>query len=124
MPFKNDRPCIDCGDETLGQRHRCEPCRRAKWRAANKRYKATEAGKAATRRAARKVRARAYRAKTDPIPVDFAGQTCAWCETAPAEVVDHVIPLAKGGDDTHMNKVPACRACNAAKSDLTPLEYL
>ena len=30
-------------------------------------------------------------------------------------VVDHIIPLAKGGTDTLTNKQPAHRACNRAK---------
>lgn len=32
-------------------------------------------------------------------------------------VVDHVIPLARGGEDTLTNKQAAHRACNRAKSD-------
>ena len=43
-----------------------------------------------------------------------------------AYVVDHVIPLAKGGPDTIANKAPAHRACNRTKSDrvntVQPLE--
>ena len=31
--------------------------------------------------------------------------------------VDHIIPLAKGGEDVLDNKQPAHRACNRAKSD-------
>lgn len=34
-----------------------------------------------------------------------------------AYVVDHIIPLAKGGDDGLANKQPAHRSCNRAKSD-------
>lgn len=32
-------------------------------------------------------------------------------------VVDHVIPLNRGGTDTLANKQPAHRTCNRAKSD-------
>lgn len=32
-------------------------------------------------------------------------------------VVDHVVPLARGGRDDITNKAAAHRACNAAKSD-------
>lgn len=32
-------------------------------------------------------------------------------------VVDHVVPLARGGRDDLSNKAPAHRACNRAKSD-------
>lgn len=35
-------------------------------------------------------------------------------------VVDHVIPINKGGTDTLGNKQAAHRSCNRAKSDLLP----
>lgn len=37
-----------------------------------------------------------------------------------AYVVDHIIPLAKGGADTLDNKQAAHRACNRTKSDKLP----
>ena len=37
-----------------------------------------------------------------------------------AYVVDHIIPVAKGGPDTLENKQAAHRACNRAKSDSLP----
>jgi len=33
---------------------------------------------------------------------------------------DHVVPFSRGGKDTWMNVVTACRSCNEKKSDLTP----
>ncbi|GGU31583.1 HNH endonuclease [Streptomyces lavendofoliae] len=50
------------------------------------------------------------------------GGRCVYC-LAPSEVKDHVIPLARGGDDAPRNLVPACNACNDAKGDRTPLEF-
>lgn len=35
-------------------------------------------------------------------------------------VVDHVVPLNRGGDDTLENKQAAHRACNRTKSDRLP----
>lgn len=32
-------------------------------------------------------------------------------------VIDHVVPLAKGGPDVLGNKAPAHRSCNRSKSD-------
>ncbi|AUG87169.1 HNH endonuclease [Streptomyces phage Attoomi] len=39
---------------------------------------------------------------------------CAYCD-GPAEELDHVLPLARGGRDVAANLVAACRDCNASK---------
>lgn len=46
---------------------------------------------------------------------------CIYCGGA-AQCFDHVIPKKKGGADSEDNLVPACTACNTAKSDRT-LDY-
>lgn len=49
--------------------------------------------------------------------------TCRYCgASAPGVVVtvDHVIPVAMGGQDVPENLVAACRDCNAGKSSSTP----
>jgi hypothetical protein len=50
-------------------------------------------------------------------------QICAYCGTMlPISKLtrDHVKPFSRGGKDTWMNVVTACRACNEKKSDRTP----
>ena len=43
--------------------------------------------------------------------------TCTYC-SKPANTVDHVTPLAKGGEPYDENNlVSACTACNSAKRD-------
>ncbi|MFF5449221.1 HNH endonuclease [Streptomyces sp. NPDC012888] len=42
---------------------------------------------------------------------------CVYCEDAESEVMDHVIPLAKGGPHHWKNLVPACTPCNESKGD-------
>jgi 5-methylcytosine-specific restriction enzyme A len=37
--------------------------------------------------------------------------------------MDHRVPLVRGGRSTRSNLVPACRACNAAKKYLLPVEW-
>ncbi len=49
------------------------------------------------------------------------GGRCQYCG-APAEDVDHVLPRSRGGPHHWENVVAACRRCNAAKQDRTPLE--
>ncbi|MFB7177205.1 HNH endonuclease [Streptomyces sp. NPDC056257] len=44
---------------------------------------------------------------------------CVYCG-AESRVMDHVIPLAGGGEDSSRNLVPACDDCNLSKGD-TPL---
>lgn len=44
--------------------------------------------------------------------------TCRYCG-GPGEVVDHVIPIAKGGHNGMHNLVAACVACNSAKGTST-----
>lgn len=50
-------------------------------------------------------------------------QICAYCATSfsGAKLTrDHIVPFSKGGRDTWMNVVTACRSCNERKSDRTP----
>lgn len=42
---------------------------------------------------------------------------CAYC-AGPAEELDHVHPVSRGGRDVESNLVGCCRSCNAAKADL------
>lgn len=42
--------------------------------------------------------------------------TCAYCQE-PANEVDHVIALVRGGSDDESNLVACCRRCNALKKD-------
>lgn len=46
------------------------------------------------------------------------GECCAYCGTSegPFEV-DHIIPRAKGGENTIENVTVACRSCNRSKKD-------
>lgn len=48
------------------------------------------------------------------------GFRCVYCGASAAEsrlVVDHVLPIAKGGDDGMDNLATACRDCNLGKAD-------
>ena len=95
--------------------------RQAQWRA----Y--VEANREKVREARRKQKARRYRRMVEggrPILVrDWKrlchryGGLCAYCRIQPATEQDHVIPLSRDGRHTIGNVLPACRSCNAAKSD-------
>lgn len=47
--------------------------------------------------------------------------TCGYCLEY-GDTVDHILPASRGGSNTWINLVTACRACNGAKADMTPQE--
>jgi 5-methylcytosine-specific restriction endonuclease McrA len=52
---------------------------------------------------------------------------CHYCGgkfTSAELTMDHVVPLARGGESTRGNIVPACRACNQSKKLETPVDQL
>lgn len=50
------------------------------------------------------------------------GRRCAYCWT-PADTIDHVIPLVRGGNNYEGNLIPACRRCNSSKNARTVTEW-
>lgn len=51
------------------------------------------------------------------------GWKCAYCATAPAESIDHVVPLSRGGAHAIENILPACLDCNRRKHARTPEQW-
>jgi 5-methylcytosine-specific restriction endonuclease McrA len=51
------------------------------------------------------------------------GNTCAYCD-APAEHLDHVIALSRGGADAAHNLLPACAPCNLSKGARSLAEWV
>jgi 5-methylcytosine-specific restriction endonuclease McrA len=49
------------------------------------------------------------------------GHRCAYCGGA-ASTIDHVLPVSRGGQNSWLNTVAACGACNQRKGDRTPAE--
>ncbi len=49
------------------------------------------------------------------------GYQCAYCGGA-ASTIDHIHPRSRGGGNTWLNTVAACRSCNQRKGDRTPDE--
>jgi 5-methylcytosine-specific restriction endonuclease McrA len=44
---------------------------------------------------------------------------CGYCRQ-PASTVDHIVPRSQGGQNTWLNTIAACYACNQRKADRTP----
>jgi 5-methylcytosine-specific restriction endonuclease McrA len=49
-------------------------------------------------------------------------QYCGEKKAAPELTLDHILPRSRGGDNTPVNVVTACLACNNRKADRTPEE--
>jgi 5-methylcytosine-specific restriction endonuclease McrA len=50
------------------------------------------------------------------------GRTCAYCD-GPAETVDHVVPLVRGGTNHEGNLAPCCKRCNSSKAGWLVIEW-
>jgi 5-methylcytosine-specific restriction endonuclease McrA len=48
---------------------------------------------------------------------------CAYCGVENATTVDHVLPVARGGDDSEANLVCACVKCNTSKGKKMPFDF-
>lgn len=54
--------------------------------------------------------------------VKYFEHKCAYCPK-PYEVLEHYLPLSKGGGTTANNCIPACRRCNSRKGDHDPSKF-
>lgn len=54
---------------------------------------------------------------------EYHGNRCAYCRRSGKMVVEHVIPLSRGGAHLPANIVPACVTCNSSKSYRKPSEW-
>ena len=50
------------------------------------------------------------------------GPECTYCPS-PADCLDHVVPISKGGPDATHNLVPACTPCNSSKGAKSLAEW-
>ncbi|KPC63812.1 hypothetical protein ADL27_61320 [Streptomyces sp. NRRL F-6602] len=53
----------------------------------------------------------------------IANDPCAYCG-APADTIDHIIPVAAGGGGEWGNLAPACLSCNSSKRSEGLLAFL
>lgn len=52
------------------------------------------------------------------------GGRCAYCDAVTSvSVMEHMVPLSRGGAHDVTNVVPACRRCNSKKGTMTALEF-
>jgi hypothetical protein len=108
-PFIPRRDGHRCCSQRCGQRLRSQRVGRKhpdeRTAKARRYYAETDAG-GLTRQARRKL-LRGWQRK---------GRPC-WACGGPAETVDHLVPITRGGTNSEGNLAPACRACNASRCD-------
>jgi hypothetical protein len=55
------------------------------------------------------------------------GHACVYCTAALSEenfVLDHLVPVAKGGTNRKHNLISSCEVCNQRRSDSDPVQFL
>lgn len=124
------RACADCGANVARYARRCEECWDVRDRQVRARNRKTPAGRAAKAKgkAIRRLRSDTVGAERfDPLEIfERDGWRCHLChcktpkklrgtvnERAPE--LDHIIPLAAGGEHSRRNTACACRKCNGLK---------
>jgi HNH endonuclease len=99
---QSSRACITCGNTHRRLTLECDGCSGRSRAASNAR------------------RARKHAAQvTGPVPHSVYAEVlatgpCVYCGEAATDV-DHIRPLARGGDEARHNLVPACQRCNQSK---------
>lgn len=111
-------PCIECGQPSFGER--CRTCRDALQRVDGRtRSQALKLLQARRNDRDRQAPGPYTQTKRKHLLARWKrqGKTCTYCHAAPAETVDHVLPLAVGGTNYEGNLAPACFDCNRLKQD-------
>ncbi len=107
MPMKPLRACSVPGCRNLGTGSRC-PAHQEAADASRQAWASTEGSASSRGYGATWRRLRQMVLNRDPI--------CRQCRREPSFAVDHVVPKARGGDDSMENLQGLCRACHAAKT--------
>lgn len=117
MPSKPKQPCSKPGCPELVDGGYCESHSGGSDNASDRSHEAQERKKHYSTERWKRVRKRVLR--RDPV--------CQMCEERPAEEVDHITPLAEGGDDSMENLQGLCESCHSKKTiketDQGPREY-
>ncbi|MEV7925457.1 HNH endonuclease [Kitasatospora sp. NPDC088779] len=124
------RPCAYCGElmpPSTAHRFFCSPyCSRRSYFEANPEKVRSAKRRSNHQRRAMLANAKRYRVtERDLVRLwDRFGKACAYCgEKSGPLHQEHVIPIARGGDDGIGNLAPACQDCNLAKGDRTVMEW-
>ena len=119
---KPDRVCRDCGNPVGVRKLVCSDCARENRLAT---YRASNARKYHEGREHRPLWDRAgslTAGQWSQAVTHFSG--CAYCGAGGELHREHFAPVARGGNYTRHNIVPACPECNQSKGDTLPIDWL
>lgn len=108
------RQCRACGDTFAARSGRHTWCARCLQEEQNRDARLS---------VARQGMIRADFRERDEYRIVILADPCVWCGN-PAETVDHIQPVARGGSDRWDNLAPACLSCNCAKNARSLLENM
>lgn len=92
-----------------------------------KEYRKSEKGKTASKLKSNRRRSRVLNSPFNDFSnsdwhkcLKYFNNQCSYCGMSSGELEqEHIVPLSKNGSNTATNVIPACRSCNASKSDKT-----
>lgn len=122
--------CSMCGasiTQTKNRRLYCVDCKAERHREQSRRRARANAHIYSARRRAHSI---ATGSKLRGAPVDVAAvyhvlhDPCAYCGQPSNGGVDHIVPIASGGDGDVLNLTASCFPCNRSKSDGSLLTFL
>ncbi len=64
------------------------------------------------------------RSKKIRLKIKYNTDKCFYCKVNIGTVIDHVIPMSKGGTHHITNLVLACKPCDVAKDNQSVLDFL
>ena len=102
-----------------GLRHACKKCGSARYRAWRLSHKKEDAVRTRTYEARKRNAEGSFTAEEFQALCDETGNKCLCCGSLGPLVIDHVIPLSKGGSNNISNIQPLCGPCNSSKRSKT-----
>jgi 5-methylcytosine-specific restriction endonuclease McrA len=115
---KTNKICQACEQYFMGtvRARFCEPCRKTRQRQQNPEKVAANNMKLRTR---------------DPIDPELIKLVfklyeyeCMYCSSRDNLLLEHILPITRGGDNGFENLGVACRSCNSSKNNKTVIEFI
>jgi len=126
---KHKKAIQRANDSTAGRARKRKYNHSIKGKIAHKKYRGTEKGKTSgraqvlTRRVRQKNVEGGSLSAVEVRKVKNDYSSCAYCNSTEKLIIEHLIPVSRGGNNHPHNLVMACERCNIQKFDRTPDEF-